>query len=109
MMISEELPSQSSITKTPVTSATSQAYPSHVTVAVGKEQQAQEQKGESWRCDEESDGGTSPVDDEPVNSVPQLQRWNSPRINMFRTMATFWDFMILGANDAAYGRSSRAS
>ena len=38
-----------------------------------------------------------------ANTTPQLQRWNHPRINLFRVLATFWDFMILGANDAAYG------
>lgn len=37
------------------------------------------------------------------NTSPVLQRWNHPRINIFRCLATFWDFIILGANDAAYG------
>ena len=32
-----------------------------------------------------------------------LQKWNFPRINMFRCFATFWSFICLGANDGAYG------
>ena len=39
----------------------------------------------------------------PTTSTPQLQKWNSPSINMWRCFATFWSFIILGANDAAYG------
>lgn len=38
-----------------------------------------------------------------ANTTPQLQRWNYPRINLWRILATFWSFIILGANDAAYG------
>ena len=37
------------------------------------------------------------------DSQPQLQQWNSPRINVWRCAGTFWSFAILGANDAAYG------
>jgi fucose permease len=36
-------------------------------------------------------------------AVPVLQKWNNPRINMFRVFATFYSFVILGLNDAAYG------
>lgn len=39
----------------------------------------------------------------PTTAVPQLQKWNSPRINVWRCLATFYSFIILGANDAAYG------
>jgi fucose permease len=39
----------------------------------------------------------------PSTAVPVLQRWNNPRINMFRVFATFYSFIILGFNDAAYG------
>ncbi|KAK5948490.1 hypothetical protein OHC33_010524 [Knufia fluminis] len=38
-----------------------------------------------------------------ANTTPQLQRWNHPRTNVYRVLATFWCFTILGANDAAYG------
>ncbi|KAK5199766.1 hypothetical protein LTR99_004561 [Exophiala xenobiotica] len=34
---------------------------------------------------------------------PHLQKWNSPRINIWRCVGTFWSFVILGANDAAIG------
>lgn len=32
-----------------------------------------------------------------------LERWNSPRRNMYRTFACFWGFVLMGMNDAAYG------
>lgn len=101
---------QSDTNKSSMTSATLPASPNHVISVTGqeKEQQIRKQQADSWERDEESDGGTTPTSDGPVHSVPQLQRWNSPRINAFRTLATFWDFMILGANDAVYGTSSRA-
>lgn len=31
------------------------------------------------------------------------QRWNNPRGNILRTLCTFWAFVTLGVNDAAYG------
>ena len=31
------------------------------------------------------------------------QKWNHPRINMWRTFATFLGFFIMGLNDGAYG------
>ena len=31
------------------------------------------------------------------------QKWNYPRINMWRTFATFLGFFIMGLNDGAYG------
>ncbi|KAI1624515.1 major facilitator superfamily domain-containing protein [Exophiala viscosa] len=34
---------------------------------------------------------------------PQLQKWNSSRVNTFRTFATLFSFFVLGLNDAAYG------
>ena len=33
----------------------------------------------------------------------QLEQWNHPRINVYRVSATFWSFLIMGANDATYG------
>jgi fucose permease len=44
--------------------------------------------------------GTLPT---PTVAVPVLQKWNNPRINMFRVFATFYSFVILGLNDGAYG------
>lgn len=49
--------------------------------------------------------------DDPVESLPspttqaaaKLERWNAPRTNLFRTMAAFWSFVVMGSNDAAYG------
>ena len=39
----------------------------------------------------------------PSNAVEALQRWNSPKINMWRVFATFWSFFMLGMNDGSYG------
>ncbi|KIW97826.1 uncharacterized protein Z519_01410 [Cladophialophora bantiana CBS 173.52] len=39
----------------------------------------------------------------PSTATPQLQKWNSPRINMWRCLGTFYSFVVLGANDGAYG------
>ncbi|KAL9109331.1 MAG: hypothetical protein Q9187_008181, partial [Circinaria calcarea] len=35
--------------------------------------------------------------------VPSPQRWNHPRINMWRSFASFLGLFIMGANDSAYG------
>jgi hypothetical protein len=42
----------------------------------------------------------------PSTAVSQVKQWNSPRINMWRVFATFYSFIILGMNDAAYGVSA---
>lgn len=34
-----------------------------------------------------------------------LEKWNEPRINAYRSFATFWSMLVMGANDAAYGVS----
>lgn len=51
--------------------------------------------------------GTSNVRDEveqpPGNAVEALQRWNNPRINILRVLATFWSFLVVGMNDGSYG------
>lgn len=39
----------------------------------------------------------------PSTAVASLQKWNNPRINMWRVFATFYSFVILGANDAVTG------
>jgi hypothetical protein len=42
---------------------------------------------------------------EPEALPPTLECWNHPRVNLYRTLACLWCFVILGANDAAYGVS----
>ncbi|KAK3068943.1 hypothetical protein LTR53_013101 [Teratosphaeriaceae sp. CCFEE 6253] len=32
-----------------------------------------------------------------------VEVWNKPGINIYRVSATFWSFLIMGANDASYG------
>lgn len=48
--------------------------------------------------------------DDPVENLPspitvseKVQRWNHPRINLLRTLAAFWGFVVMGMNDSAYG------
>jgi hypothetical protein len=41
--------------------------------------------------------------DAASESFPVLEKWNQSRTNIQRTLATFWCFMVMGANDAAYG------
>lgn len=45
----------------------------------------------------------SPSDDS--DGFRALERWNQPRINIYRSFSTFWSFLVMGANDAAYGVS----
>lgn len=48
---------------------------------------------------------------DPIERLPspttqadaKLERWNAPRGNVWRTLAAFWSFIVMGANDAAYG------
>jgi hypothetical protein len=41
----------------------------------------------------------------PDTAVDALQKWNSPRINMWRVSATFFSFFVFGMNDGSYGVS----
>ncbi|KAH3958931.1 hypothetical protein HBI24_007690 [Parastagonospora nodorum] len=38
-----------------------------------------------------------------THPTAKLERWNHPRSNLFKTMAAFWSFVVMGSNDAAYG------
>ncbi|KAJ5722743.1 hypothetical protein N7488_000778 [Penicillium malachiteum] len=40
---------------------------------------------------------------ESSETFPALEKWNSSRLNIYRSLATFWSFLVMGANDAAYG------
>jgi hypothetical protein len=57
-------------------------------------------------------GDKTSADIDPVEFLPQpsttvsvVERWNHPKVNIYRTFATLFAFMIMGANDAAYGVS----
>lgn len=43
----------------------------------------------------------------PGTSTSVVQRWNYPRGNAAKVAACFFSFVVMGANDAAYGVSSR--
>lgn len=49
-------------------------------------------------------------DDSPVDlpspttqAAARAERWNQSRLNVYRTFAAFWSFIVMGSNDAAYG------
>lgn len=44
-------------------------------------------------------------DGEPTTAAEVKQRWNHPRTNIRRVGACFYSFIVMGANDAAYGVS----
>ncbi|KAF2428831.1 MFS general substrate transporter [Tothia fuscella] len=60
---------------------------------------ASSQRNRSLKDEDVNDGALP----SPTTATEQLQRWNHPRKNTFRTFATFWGFVIMGANDAAVG------
>ncbi|KAL3461889.1 major facilitator superfamily domain-containing protein [Aspergillus heterothallicus] len=37
------------------------------------------------------------------DTLDERQRWNMPTVNILRVFATFWCFLLLGANDSLYG------
>ncbi|KAK5132423.1 hypothetical protein LTR08_009106 [Meristemomyces frigidus] len=39
----------------------------------------------------------------PTTASEQLETWRTPRINIYRLLAAFWSFIVMGANDATYG------
>lgn len=41
----------------------------------------------------------------PISAIETVERWNSSRNNVYRTLACFWSLLVLGANDAALGVS----
>lgn len=53
---------------------------------------------------------TTPTDEETAASQPHqgpselvLQRWNEPRVNIYRFFTTLLSFIIMGMNDGAVG------
>ncbi|KAJ5094997.1 hypothetical protein N7532_007288 [Penicillium argentinense] len=48
-------------------------------------------------------GAVSDATDSTGDTFPALEKWNEPRINTYRSFSTFWSFLVMGANDAAYG------
>lgn len=45
----------------------------------------------------------------PASPVQRQERWNHPRTNIARISVCFYGFVIMGANDAAYGVRSQPS
>jgi hypothetical protein len=57
-----------------------------------------------------ANGHPDSVDDlpRPGTATSVVQRWNYPRSNVPKVAACFWSFVVMGANDAAYGVSFSA-
>lgn len=53
--------------------------------------------------DEQSTGSVSLDTQPPDHAVSALPRWNESKSNIFKTMSTFFGFLVIGANDAVYG------
>lgn len=51
----------------------------------------------SGECEHTDINGSLPAPAE------ELQRWNYPRGNMYKTAVSFWGFAVMGLNDATYG------
>ena len=45
----------------------------------------------------------------PSTTVFAVERWNKPQANIYRTLAVLFAFIVMGANDAAYGVSGSSS
>lgn len=44
-----------------------------------------------------------PAGDDLRNTDIQPEKWNESRTNVWRILATFYSFVVVGANDGAYG------
>lgn len=53
---------------------------------------------------EDTERSTTATEEEPESQYP-VEKWNDRPINTWRIIATFYSFIVLGANDGAYGVS----
>ncbi|EFY91605.1 hypothetical protein MAC_02490 [Metarhizium acridum CQMa 102] len=51
-------------------------------------------------CILDENGGSEPC---PHSAVAATERWNGSRTNVYRIAACFFSFLVMGANDSAYG------
>lgn len=52
---------------------------------------------------QENDDTVENLPSPTTQAATKLERWNAPRTNLYRTLAAFWSFVVMGSNDAAYG------
>jgi hypothetical protein len=52
------------------------------------------------------ESSSAELQQQPAVVAHALEKWNDPIVNIYRIFATFWAFIIMGANDAAYGVSA---
>ena len=59
--------------------------------------------GDRERHDQNENDQNETLPSPTVASHDGLERWNAPRSNLYRTLAAFIGFAIMGMNDATYG------
>ncbi|KAJ6086716.1 hypothetical protein N7467_005630 [Penicillium canescens] len=52
---------------------------------------------------QQSSSRKCPVEPSGTYGTSRNEKWNHPRTNIIKTLATFWSFLVMGANDSAYG------
>ncbi|KAL4867647.1 hypothetical protein BDV12DRAFT_186567 [Aspergillus spectabilis] len=75
-----------------------QPHPQPCDTDAEKNIQPKRLRGGSSNCDT-----VNPGDNHNDNVTHEAEQWNYPRSNITKTLATFWAFLVMGANDAAYG------
>jgi len=90
------------IEKLDISSTTSENPPSSPSKPNSKENETetQEEKFEREVPDEAVSG------EEGNEETSKLQKWNEPRINLYRYLGAIFSFFVMGMNDGAYGVSS---
>jgi hypothetical protein len=55
---------------------------------------------------QQSPSKKGPVVSSETYETSEFEKWNHPRSNIAKSLTTFWSFLVMGANDSAYGVSS---
>lgn len=93
--IMEPVELQPVLTKQDVPSLSSKRTPSIAGRSLGSETPRSRRSNEN-----EDRNETLPS---PTTATERLESWNRPRMNIYRVLATFWSFVVMGMNDASYG------
>lgn len=52
---------------------------------------------------QESDDIMQTLPSPTTQAAERLERWNASRSTVYKILAAFWSFVVMGSNDAAYG------
>ena len=55
------------------------------------------------RATQDTDDVMESLPSPTTQAAAKPELWNAPRGNLYKTFATFWSFVVMGSNDAAYG------